>query len=60
MLLVGVVPVDTEMRVGLREPVMAAVDTVVADVIAELEAADYPARPRAVPQEPDLWWEVTP
>ncbi|MBK7368232.1 MAG: hydrogenase maturation protease [Candidatus Eisenbacteria bacterium] len=60
VLLVGVVPVDTEMRVGLREPVMAAVDTVVADVIAELEAAGYPARPRAVPQEPDLWWEVTP
>lgn len=60
VLLVGVVPVDTEMRVGLREPVLAAVETVVADVLAELEAAGYPATARAVPQEPDLWWECTP
>lgn len=60
VLLVGVVPVDTEMRVGLREPVLAAVETVVADVLAELEAAGYPATARTVPQEPDLWWERTP
>lgn len=60
VLLVGVVPVDTEMRVGLREPVRAAVDTVVADVIAELEAAGLPAVPRPEPLEPDLWWERQP
>ncbi|MFN8588260.1 MAG: hydrogenase maturation protease [Candidatus Eisenbacteria bacterium] len=60
VLLVGVVPVDTEMRTGLSAPVAAAVDEVVAAVVAELEDAGFPARPRPQPREPDLWWERVP
>lgn len=60
VLLVGVVPVDTEMRTGLREPVLAAVPQVVDAVLAELSAAGLAAIERTVPAEPDLWWEREP
>ena len=58
--LVGVVPHDTEMRVGLSEPVQAAVPVVIERVLAELERLGSPAVKRAEPLAPDLWWEAQP
>ena len=60
VLLVGVVPVDTEMRTGLSAPVQAAVPAVLETVLAELAAAGLPAAEAAPPRAPDLWWEAAP
>ena len=57
VLLVGVVPESTEGSDEMTAPVQAAVPAAVAAVIEELERLGEPARPRAEPAEPHLWWQ---
>ena len=57
VLLVGAVPEKTEMGVGLSPPLRRAVSEAVAEVLKELERLGRPARPRAAPAEPEIWWE---
>ena len=56
-LLVGVIPQEVELRIGLSAPVAAAVAGALAEVVSRLEALGHEVRPRAQPEEPDLWWE---
>ncbi len=58
--LIGAVPHDTEMRVGLSPPVQAAVPAVIEKVLEELERLGSPAVRRPTPLAPDLWWEAVP
>ncbi len=60
VLLVGVIPRSTEGDNTLSPPVAAAVDQAVAAVCAELERLGHPARPRAEPAPPALWWQDDP
>jgi hydrogenase maturation protease len=60
VLLVGAVPASTSMGVGLSAPLRAAVPLAVGEVLRELRRLDRPARPRAVAQPPDVWWESEP
>jgi hydrogenase maturation protease len=56
MVLLGVVPETLEQGTTLSEPVLAAVEDVVATVITELERLDAVPTARDIPLEPDLWW----
>lgn len=58
--LVGVIPGQVEMEVGLSAPVRAAVPAALDEVVRQLAALGVPAHPRPVPREPDLWWEREP
>ncbi len=55
--LVGVIPAEVELEVGLSPPVRAAVPAALEEVVRHLAALGAPARPRPVPRDPDLWWE---
>jgi hydrogenase maturation protease len=57
VLLVGVIPKTTEMKVGLSEDVRAAIPEAVEEVLRELERLGVPASPLpgAIPASP--WWE---
>jgi hydrogenase maturation protease len=57
VLLVGVVPGQTTMGTSLTPAVREAVPRAVEEVLAELGRLGAPARPRAAPGEPDVWWE---
>ena len=55
--LVGVIPQQVEMEVGLSAPVRTAVTAALDEVLRQLEELGTPAMPRPFPREPDLWWE---
>jgi hydrogenase maturation protease len=55
--LVGVIPGEVEMEVGLSPPVRAAVSAALGEVVRQLATLGVHAKPRAEPREPDLWWE---
>lgn len=57
VLLVGVIPESVLTGVGMTRTVQRAVDRAVDQVILELARLGRPARPRAVPLEPAVWWE---
>jgi hydrogenase maturation protease len=56
-LLVGVVPDNVAMHVGLSAPVAAAVQGALDEVVRRLDALGVRLRRRAEPSPPDLWWE---
>jgi len=58
--LVGVVPGEVGMGVGLSEPVRGALSGAVAEVLRQLGTLGVRARPRVPPLPPDLWWERAP
>lgn len=60
VLLVGVVPASTEGSNELSAAVQAAVPDAVAAVCEELARLGHPARERAEPAEPRLWWRESP
>jgi hydrogenase maturation protease len=55
--LVGVIPQAVEYRLGLSDPVRAALPAVVERVRAELVAAGVTPIARTEPLTPDVWWE---
>lgn len=58
--LVGVIPEAVEYKLGLSEPVRAALPKMVEQVLAEVRALGVEPVPRVPPAEPDLWWERKP
>jgi hydrogenase maturation protease len=56
VLLVGAVPGDTAMGVELSPALREAVPLAVSEVLRELERLGRPARRRASPLDPDIWW----
>ena len=58
ILLVGVIPGEVGHTVGMTDALRAAVPSVVAAVLEELERWGCPAQPRDPCPEPDLWWEA--
>lgn len=58
VLLVGLVPGDTGMHAALTAPVRDGLEAVESEVLRELERLGAAAAPRAVPLDPDLWWEA--
>jgi hydrogenase maturation protease len=58
--LVGVVPGDVGMGVGLSAPVRGAIPAAIAEVLRQLGALGVAARERVPPRPPDLWWEQAP
>lgn len=60
VLLVGAVPADSGMGVGLSDAVREAVPHAVQEVLRELARLGSPATRRAVPVAPDVWWEARP
>jgi hydrogenase maturation protease len=57
VLLVGAVPEQTEMGVGLSPAVRGAVAPAASEVLRELERLGRPAKRRAAPEKPQIWWE---
>ncbi|MDX1675950.1 MAG: hydrogenase maturation protease [Longimicrobiales bacterium] len=57
VLLVGVVPERVETGVGMTRALHEAVPATLARVAEELDRLGHPARRRAVPRDPDIWWE---
>ena len=57
VILVGVVPHDTDARTGLSPALRERLDDVIATVLRELERLGTPLAARPTPAEPDLWWE---
>jgi hydrogenase maturation protease len=57
VLLVGAVPEQTEMGVGLSAPVRGAVEPAAGEVLRELERLGYAAARREPPGRPQIWWE---
>lgn len=57
VVLVGVVPGDTDAGTGLSPALRERVGEVVRTVAAELVRLGRPLVPRTTPLEPDLWWE---
>jgi hydrogenase maturation protease len=55
--LVGVVPDSVDYRLGLSEPVRAALPAVLERVHAELAVVGVTPARRAAPLAPDIWWE---
>lgn len=60
VLLVGVVPLQTAMGVGLSAPLREAVPRAVAEVVQELARLGWPPVRRSAPGRPDIWWEAEP
>ncbi len=58
VLLVGAVPEQTVLGVGLSASLRAAVPLAAAEVIRELERLGRPARRRDVARPPEVWWEA--
>lgn len=57
VLLVGVVPEQTETGVGLSAAVRAAAWDAVESIVEELMRLGYPVAPRVPAVEADVWWE---
>ena len=57
VVLVGVVPQDTDPGTGLSAPVQAAAARAEEAVLAELARRGHVVTRREPPAEPDLWWE---
>ena len=57
VLLVGVVPEQTEMGVGLSPAAREAIAPAALEVLGELERLGRPARRRETPARPQIWWE---
>ena len=57
ILLVGIVPENTDGGTRLTPAVLASIPTVVNTVVEELERLGAPAVPRDPPAEMDIWWE---
>lgn len=55
--LVGVIPASVEYRLGLSDPVRAALPGVVERIRQELAAVGIFPVDRPAPPAPDLWWE---
>jgi hydrogenase maturation protease len=55
--LVGVIPGSVDCRLGLSDPVRAALPAVIERIREELAAAGVTPVARAVPIAPDIWWE---
>ena len=55
--LVGAVPEQTEMGVGLSPAVRDAVSPAADEVLRELERLGRPATRRDTPAKPQIWWE---
>ena len=55
--LVGVIPGSVDYRLGLSDPVRAALPAVVERIREELAAAGITPIARAEPLAPDVWWE---
>ena len=60
VLLVGVVPQQTAMGVGLSAPLREAVPRAVAEVVGELARLGCPPARRVAPGRLDIWWEAEP
>jgi hydrogenase maturation protease len=60
VLVVGVIPAETEYEPRLTDAVRAAVPAAVEAVLAELEKLGVPARPLPEPRQPNIWWEQNP
>ena len=60
VLLVGLITGRVETAIGLSAPVYAGLPAVESAVLAELARLGLPARPKASPGEPNLWWEGQP
>lgn len=60
VLLVGVIPEDTEYEIGLSPAVQTALPAVESAVLEELRRLGFPAREADPPREPNLWWEKDP
>ena len=57
VLLVGAVPEQTEMGVGLSPALRDAISPAAEEVLRELERLGRPATRRDAPGEPKVWWE---
>jgi hydrogenase maturation protease len=57
VLLVGAVPEQTEMGVGLSPALRDAVSPAADEVLRELDRLGRPAALRDAPAEPKIWWE---
>jgi hydrogenase maturation protease len=57
VILVGVVPQDTEARTGLSPALRDRLDDVVRTVVTHLETLGVSLEHRNPPEQPDLWWE---
>lgn len=55
VLVVGVIPDQAEVGIGLSDAVRDAVPRVMAAVLIELDRLGRPARPAKDPAEPDIW-----
>lgn len=58
VLLVGIVPEEVSLGLSLSPAVRAALPQAAVAVTAELERLGFPARRRAVPRPPEVWWEI--
>jgi hydrogenase maturation protease len=58
VLLIGVIPARVETGAGLSAPVRQALPIIEAQILRELVRLGAPPAPRAVPQNPDVWWEA--
>jgi hydrogenase maturation protease len=58
VLLVGVIPEDVEMGVGLTPAVRNAVPAVQAEILQELLRLGVAISVRSLPRAPDIWWET--
>jgi hydrogenase maturation protease len=57
VLLVGVVPENCGLRCGITAAVQGGVETAIRAVLTELEWLGAPARLKARPDVPRIWWE---
>jgi hydrogenase maturation protease len=57
VLLVGAVPEQTEMGVGLSAAVRRAVEPAAEEVLRELGRLGHPGARRKAPERPGIWWE---
>lgn len=58
--LVGVVPESSALEAKLTPAVKRGVETTIDEVIRQLTEWAAPPKLRAIPAEPDLWWEAQP
>ncbi|HEX6901138.1 MAG TPA: hydrogenase maturation protease [Thermoanaerobaculia bacterium] len=57
VLLVGIVPAETHLGIGLSPAVREALRAAVAVVAGELERLEYEVKKRKPPGPPEVWWE---
>jgi hydrogenase maturation protease len=57
VIVIGVVPEDTEAGTGLSAALGARVNEVIALLVDELTRLGSPPRPAAAERSPDIWWE---